>query len=292
MRNIFLFIRRYRTLLTFLLLQGVALWFLFTYNRFHQAKGLGVANEFTGWVNSKYNNVEDFFTLRDENRRVHKTNDSLLNLLSRNFMLVDTSVTIVKDSLPVDTSGLLRRYYFRPASVVYNTVNSQKNYLQLNRGANDGIKDNMAVLSSDGSAVGVVVNVSPNFSQVMSLLHVQQKVNASLKKTGDFGTIEWDGKDPRLLTLKGIPKSIDIKKGDTVLTSIYSYNFPPGYMVGTIDEKITDKSTNFYVLKIKPGARFYNLQQVFVVENLQYSEQIKLNQETRKKIEDPKNNKK
>ncbi len=63
MRNIFLFIRRYRTLLTFLLLQGVALWFLFTYNRFHKAKGLGVANELTGWVNSKYNNVEDFFTL-------------------------------------------------------------------------------------------------------------------------------------------------------------------------------------------------------------------------------------
>lgn len=292
MRNIFLFIRRYRTLLTFLLLQGVALWFLFTYNRFHKAKGLGVASEFTGWVNSKYNNVEDFFTLRDENRRVHKLNDSLMNLLSPNFMQVDTSVTLVKDSVPFDTLGNYRRYYFRPATVIYNTVNSQKNYLQLNRGANQGIKDNMAVISSDGAAVGVVVNVSPNFSQVMSLLHVQQKVNASLKKTGDFGTIDWDGKDPRRLTLKGIPKSIEIKTGDTVLTSVYSYNFPPGYMVGTIAEVVTDKSTNFYILKIKPGAGFYNLQQVFIVENLQYSEQIKLNQETRKKIEDPKNNKK
>jgi rod shape-determining protein MreC len=270
----------------------VALWFLFNYNRFHKAKGLGVANEFTGWVNSKYNNVEDFFTLQDENRRVHKMNDSLLNLLSRNFNVVDTSINLIRDTVPVDTLGNYRRYYFRPATVIYNTVNSQKNYLQLNRGANHGIKDNMAVLSSDGSAVGVVVNVSPNFSQVMSLLHVQQKVNASLKKTGDFGTIEWDGKDPRLLTLKGIPKSIEIQKGDTVLTSTYSYNFPPGYMVGTIDEKITDKSTNFYVLKIKPGARFYNLQQVFVVENIQYAEQIKLNQDTRKKIEDPKNIKK
>lgn len=292
MRNIFLFIRRYKTLLSFLFLQGVALWFLFSYNRFHKAKGLGVANEFTGWVNSKYNNVEDFFTLRDENRRVHATNDSLMNLLSENFIKVDTSVQLVRDSVSYDTSGTYRRYYFRPATVVYNTVNSQKNYLQLNRGANHGIRDNMAVLSSDGSAVGVVVNVSPNFSQVMSLLHIQQKVNASLKKTGDFGTIEWDGKDPRLLSLKGIPKSIDIKSGDTVLTSKYSYNFPPGYMLGKVAEVLTDKSTNFYVLKIKPGANFYNLQQVFIVENIQYSEQIKLNQESRKKIEDPKNNKK
>lgn len=292
MRNIFLFIRRYRTLLTFLFLQGVALWFLFTYNRFHKAKGLGIANEVTGWVNSKYSNVESFLSLKEENRRVHKMNDSLLNLLSRNFMEVDTTARLVKDSVPFDTLGNYRRYYFRPASVVYNTVNSQKNYIQLNRGANHGIKDNMAVISSDGSAVGVVVNVSPNFSQVMSLLHVQQKVNASLKKTSDFGTIDWDGKDPRRLTLRGIPKSIEIKKGDTVLTSTYSYNFPPGYMVGTISEVVTDKSTNFYVLKIKPGANFYNIKQVFIVENLQYSEQIKLNQDSRKKIEDPKNNKK
>lgn len=292
MRNIFLFIRRFRTLLTFLFLQGVAIWFLFNYNRFHKAKGLGVANEVTGWINSKYNNVEDFFTLKEENIRVHKMNDSLLNLLPRNFTIVDTTVKLVRDTIPSDTLGNYRRYYFRPATVVYNTVNSQKNYLQLNRGSNHGIKDNMAVLSSDGSAVGVVVNVSPNFSQVMSLLHVQQKVNASLKKSGDFGTIDWDGKDPRLLTLKGIPKSIEIKKGDTVLTSSYSYNFPPGYMLGTIAEVVTDKSTNFYVLRIKPGASFYNLQQVLVVENIQYSEQIKLNQDTRNKIEGPKNNKK
>ena len=109
---------------------------------------------------------------------------------------------------------------------------------------------------------------------------------------GDFGTIDWDGTDPRRLTLRGIPKSIEIKTGDTVLTSTYSYNFPPGYMVGTIAEVVTEKSTNFYILKIKPGANFYNIKQVFVVENLQYSEQITLNQETRKKIEDPKNIKK
>lgn len=205
-------------------------------------------------------------------------------------MRADTGVQLVQDSIPFDTLGHYRRYYFRPATVVYNTVSSQKNYIQLNRGSNHGIKDNMAVLSSDGSAVGVVVGVSPNFCQVMSLLHVQQKVNASLKKSGDFGTIEWDGKDPRLLTLKGVPKSIEIKTGDTVVTSTYSFNFPPGYMVGTIAEVVTDKSTNFYVLKVKPGAKFYSLQQVFVVENLQYAEQISLNQEARKRIEDPKKN--
>lgn len=290
MRNVFLFILRYKTFFSFLILQVVSLWFLYTYNKFHRARFLGIANEVTGRVNTQYNKVEDYFTLREENRRVHQINDSLLNLLPKNYMRADTSLQLVQDSIPFDTLGHYRRYYFRPATVVYNTVSSQKNYIQLNRGSNHGIKDNMAVLSSDGSTVGVVVGVSPNFCQVMSLLHVQQKVNASLKKSGDFGTIEWDGKDPRLLTLKGVPKSIEIKTGDTVLTSTYSFNFPPGYMVGTIAEVITDKSTNFYVLKVKPGAKFYSLQQVFVVENLQYAEQTVLNQEARKRIEDPKKN--
>lgn len=290
MRNVFLFIRRYITFFTFLILQVVALWFVFSYNRFHRAKFLGIANEMTGRINTQYNKIEDYFTLREENRRVHRLNDSLLNLLPRNFAQRDTSMMASQDSLPYDTLGHYRRYLSRPATVVYSTVNAQKNYIQINRGANQGIRDNMAVVSSDGSAVGVVVNVSSNFSQVMSLLHVQSTVSASLKRTGDFGTVEYDGKDPRYLVLKRIPKTVDVKKGDSVLTSSVSFNFPPGYMVGTVAEIKLDNTTGMYLLKIKTAANFYNLQQVHVIENVERLEQIKLFEETRKKIEEVKKN--
>ena len=256
MRNVFLFIRRYFTFFTFLILQGVALWFLFNYNRFHRAKFLGVANEMTGRINSQYNKVEDYFTLKEENRRVHQLNDSLLNLLSRNYLQRDTSIKMIQDSVASDTPGNYRRYVSRYATVVYNTVNAQKNYIQLNRGSGQGIRDNMAVIGSDGSVVGVVVNVSPNFCQVMSLLHVQHSVSASLKKTGDFGTIEWDGKDPRFLVLKRIPKTVDVKTGDTILTSKVSFNFPPGYIIGTVSDMKLDNTTGMYLLKIKTAANF------------------------------------
>ncbi len=285
MRNIFFFIRRYRTFFTFLIFQVAALWFLFSYNRFHRAKFLGVANEMTGRINSIYNEGENYFTLREENRTVHKMNDSLLNLLPRNFMHRDSSTQIIQDTVLYDTLGSYRRYFSRPATVVYNTVNAQKNYIQINRGSAQGIKDNMAVVSSDGSAVGVVVNVSSNFSQAMSLLHVQNSVSASLKKTGEAGTVEWDGKDPRFLTLKRIPKTVEVKKGDTVLTSTVSYNFPPGYMVGIISDIKLDNTTGMYLLKVKTAANFYNLQQVHVIENLERAEQMKLNEDTKKKIE-------
>src|ERR1043165_8793911 len=154
MRNIFLFIRRYFTAITFLALEVLALWLLFTYNRFHRAKGLGWANELTGRINRQYNKVEDFFNQKEENRRLHHFNDSLLNLLQKNFVKPDNNKQLVTDSILYDTSGKVRRYYWREAQVIYNTVNAQKNYIQLSKGSNQGIKDNMAVISSNGAVVG------------------------------------------------------------------------------------------------------------------------------------------
>lgn len=287
MRNIFLFIRRYRTLFTFLIFQGVALWFLFNYNRFHRAKFLGFANEVTGKFNTQYNNVEDFFTLKAENKRLNKVNDSLFNLLPLNFSKIDTSTLLVKDSIPFDTTGQVRQYLWRDAVVVYNTVNLEKNYIQLNRGSMQGIKKDMAVIGSGGTAVGIIINTSNNFSVVMPLLHVQSRRSIIIKKTGTLGMVEWDGKNPEFLTVRNMPKSDSIVKGDTVITSNVS-EFPPGFMVGTVTEVIADKSTNFLSLKVKTAANFYSLQQVHIVEKLFAAEQFALLTETKQNIDNPK----
>ena len=285
MRNIFLFIQRYFVFLSFLVLQGVALWMLFNYNRFHRAAFLGTASEVTGSINKQVDKVDDYFHLVEENKRLHRMNDSLLNLLPANYNMPDTSQRLVVDSTRYDTLTRYRRYVYRPAKVIYNSTISESNYLQLNRGANHGVRDQMAVINSAGAAVGVVVNVSPNFSQVMSLLHVKSRVTAALKTTGDYGTLEWDGKDPRILNLRGIPRNIKVAAGDTVLTSVYSYNFPPGFMVGTVAKVEADPASGFQLVKVKAAVNFNSIQQVFVVENLQRTEQLQLQKETETKIE-------
>ena len=288
MRNVFLFIQRYFVFLVFLLLQGVALWMLAKYNRFHQAVFLGIASEVTGSINSRVDKVDDFFHLSEENKRLHRMNDSLLNTLRSNFVPSDTAAKLVTDTTRYDSITPVRRYLYRDAKVVYNSINEESNYLQLNRGAAQGVRDNMAVINSDGAAVGVVVNVSNNFSQAMSLLHVKSRVTAALKKTGDYGTLEWDGEDPRFVTLKGIPRNVEVKRGDTVVTSVYSYNFPPGFVVGRVEAIGMEKASGFYVLKIKTAVNFGSIQQVFIVENLQRDEQLQLQRDTEKKIEQEK----
>jgi len=285
-RNIFLFIGRYFTFFLFLGFQVLALSFLFRYNKYHHAVGMGMANELTGWMNSKYANIDNYFHLKQESDRIHRVNDSLMNLLKTNFLDPDTTTRFVRDSIPYDTLGHTRRYLWRDADVVSNSVNSERNYIQINRGSKQGIKDNMAVLNSDLSLVGIVVNTSDNFSQVMSLLHVKNNVNAIMKKSGNAGTISWDGRNPLFLTMTGVPKSDSIARGDTVLTGTYSLSFPPLKMIGRVASIVKDNSSSFYILRIQTATNFQNLQHVFVVENLQGEEQDKLDKSTRKKIDE------
>ena len=290
MRNIFLFIRRYFVFLSFLVLQGFALWMLFKYNRYHRAVFLGMSNEITGSLNTQVDKVDDYFHLREENRRVHQMNDSLMNLLRSNYSVTDTSTRLVVDSLQVnDSTKQVQRYLWREAKVVYNSVNFDQNYIQLNRGSNQGVTDNMAVLNSDGAIVGLTVNVSPNFSQVMTLLHTKSRVPATVKRFNVNGTVEWNTEDPRFVLLKGISRDVEVKKGDSILTSPYSYNFPPGYLIGRVAAIETDKASGFYLLKVRTAVNFNAIQQAFVVENIQREEQIKLDEDTKKKIEQQKN---
>jgi rod shape-determining protein MreC len=289
MRNIFLFIRRYFVFLSFLVLQGVAIWMLVKYNRYHRTVFLGISNEITGSISTQVDKVDDYFHLREENRRVHQMNDSLMNLLRSNYLKTDTSARVVTDSVQInDSTKGVQRYLWREAKVVYNSVNFDQNYIQLNRGSNQGVKDNMAVLNSDGAIVGLTVNVSPNFSQVMTLLHTKSKVPATLKHFNVNGTVEWDTEDPRFVLLRGISRDVEVKKGDSVLTSPYSYNFPPGYLIGRVANIQTDKASGFYLLKVRTAVNFNAVQQAFVIENIQREEQIKLDEETKKKMEQQK----
>ena len=281
MRNIFLFIRRYFNFLFFLVLQIVALSFLFRYNKFHEAAFMGVANEITGRVGERYSNVQYYFHLKKENESLAKKNEELLNLLPSNFQPADTLVQVVTDTIPYDTLGHFRKYVWRGARVVNNSISLQNNYITIHRGENQGVRKDMGVISSDG-IVGTVVNTSENFAVVMSMLNRQSSVSAKVKKTGEVGKVQWDGTSPLFVTMVNVPKSVKIAKGDTIVTSGYSLKYPENIMVGTVQEILSDKGTNFYTLKLKPATNFYSVAHVFVVENLQAEEQRKLEETSRR----------
>jgi rod shape-determining protein MreC len=77
--------------------------------------------------------------------------------------------------------------------------------------------------------------------------------------------------------MKDISKGVKIKIGDAVVTSQYS-DFPANIMIGTVQKIIAEKSTNNYLLQIRPSTDFSKVQNVFVIENLQRTEQEALEQ--------------
>ena len=275
MKNIFIFIRRYFNFLFFLVLQIVSLVLLVKYNETHEAVFAGVANEVTGRINTQYNKVQNYFHLKENNRLLLEENTRLKNLLGINFQNPDSSRLTYMDSLIRDTSGRQRKYTWLPAKVINNTVSQQYNYLTLHRGSKQGVKKDMAVIGPQG-VVGTVVEVGENFSRVMSLLHRNSKVSSMLKKGNVAGSVEWDGKDPHYLSLRNIPKSTPVAKGDSVVTSIYSANFPSNIMVGVVVEVLGEPSSNFFIIRLKTATNFYSIEYVNLVENVQWEEQRRL----------------
>lgn len=281
MRNVFLFIARFSNLLFFLILQVVALSMLFQYNKFHQAAYMNVANEMTGKVYIRYNNIETYFSLQKENERLKQQNAQLLNALKEDYAIPDSAMELVTDTFRVDSLEQYRKFLYLPAKVIGNSISAQNNYITLFRGSRQGVGVNMAVIGP-GGIIGKVVNVSPNMSVAMSLLHRKNSVVALLKKGGGFGEVVWDGKDPRFVTLNNIPRTVKVARGDTVVTSSYSDIFPPGKVVGYVEQILEDKSTSTYSLKLKTATDFYTVQHAFIVKNLQKAEMDSLMKKIRK----------
>ena len=283
MRNVFLFIRRHFNFLFFLVLQIIALSFLFRFNKFHEAAFLNVSTEITGRFYERYNNIEYYFQLKKTNESLVQENLRLRQQLKENFEAPDSIRRLIHDTLKVDSHTVIK-YMLMEAKVVNNTTAERANYLTIHRGFDQGVRPNMGVTGPQG-VVGRVFTVSRNFAVVQSMLHFQFKVIAKLKHSNETGTIEWDGVSPLYVTLKGIPKNVKVEKGDTVVTTQLSSFLPANLMIGTIADIIPDNSTSFYTLKVKTATNFGTIEYVYVIDNSQADEQKMLEDSTRKKLQ-------
>jgi len=268
-RNIFLFIRRYFNLFFFLLLQGCCIYLIVHYNTYHNAVFSNTANQLTGKINEQYNKVEDYFHLKKTNDSLVKANERLYNKLKADFQLPDSVSKIVLDTIKVDSLTQYRKYTYMQAAVIENSVNTQSNFIVLGRGKKQQLKEGMGLVDINNAAVGIITAVSDDYAVVMSLLHKDSHISGKLFKSGETGTLSWDGKTPNIISLNGIPKSAKVAAGDTIITSGFSTSFPRGMLVGYVTEVIPEKSSNNYLIKFKTAADFYNLQYVYAIDNSQ-----------------------
>jgi len=255
---------------------GVSFYMLFTYNRYHHTVYSASANEVTGKISSELNKIEYYFDLKRTNDSLVKANEDLYNKLKQDFEIADTLNKTVIDSMKVDSLNIHRKYLYMQAKVVRNSVSQPDNYIILHRGSAQGLHRDMGVIDLNNAVVGTIMDVSENYAVVMSLLHEQSNLSARLKKSGETGTVSWDGKSNNILTLRDVSKAVKISQGDTVVTSGFSDKFPEGLLIGYVKDIINDKTQSTYTVRLRAAANFETLQYSYAIENLQKDEPSEL----------------
>ena len=173
------------------------------------------------------------------------------------------------------------QYEFIMAQVINNNISHYENYITLNKGERDGIKPLMGIIGHNG-IVGIVTTVGPKYSVAISLLNTKLRLSAKIKESEYFGSLVWKGNDSRYAVLEELPLHVHFEIGDTIVTSGYSAAFPPGLMIGTVEDVADNKNDNFYALKIRLAAEFARLSDVQVIVNKEQEEQLEIEGKAKK----------
>jgi len=257
MERIVLFIYQYRAFFTFLVLEFFCSWLVIENNQYQGAHFFNLSNSFVANLNGFSQDVREYFSLREVNSVLAEENTILRRKLEQRNQSVQSSL---------QDSSIIKRFDFVTAKVVNNSVSRFTNFITLNKGKDAGIEPGMAVISPQG-VVGKVKMTSKHFSVVTSVLNIDLMISGVMKRTGYFGTIQWDGGNPEYVNFNFIPRHVQPAAGDTIITSGYSGIFPEGILIGTIAEKSISKGAPFYDLKVKLAHDFRKLSYVAIVKS-------------------------
>jgi rod shape-determining protein MreC len=263
MNNLIEFLKQKFHIILFIVLQITAFILIYHNSSYPHFKMSKLANTLGYPVHKTWSRMLKHFDLEQDNQALTEQNLRLLREQSNSFLFADDSIY----SLFRDSTQKVRMYDYQMANVIYNSTHKNNNYLIIDKGKKDGITIDRAVFSAAG-VVGIICDVSQNFSTVMSVLHLNSRISAKLMPANQIGTIIWNGKNAEILDLIDIPKHIELSVGDTVCTSGFSNIFPEGIMIGTVLSIESVPNNSFWDIKLKPSTHFNHIHKVYVVENV------------------------
>ena len=206
------------------------------------------------WGSSE--SVRQYFSLRKQNDALAEENFELREQLLRyrEFTL--------PDSLQVHSAG---GFSYLPAEVRKVSRNKQHNYMLINKGYEDGVKESSGIITSHG-VIGFIDAVEKHLSYARTFMNTDVSISARLGHVGAVGPLVWDGRSTSGAVLKEIPLQYKYEPGDTIYTSGYSAIFPPDIPLGIAgDSKVINGATN--EIRVTLFQDFTALRYVTVVHN-------------------------
>lgn len=275
MQQIINFLIRNKTFITYLLLLLVSLGLTVQSHSYHGVKFSNSANWLTGGVYRTLNNFSDYLHLKTYNDQLAQENLRLRRILFNRDTLAKADSLLLRSLTGSDSL----KFRVSSASVIKNSYSKQRNYILIDKGEKDSIKQDMGVIGPYG-IIGIVETTSRNYATVQSLLNTLSEINAAVKNTNNFGSLQWDGKSVNIVQLHDLLRAAPIKKGDTIITGGMSSIFPKGIPIGTISDFSLDASENYYVIQVRLFNDMTRLDRVYLIENRDRAEIINLEERT------------
>src|ERR1700678_1516804 len=157
-----------------------------------------------------------------------------------------------------------------PAQVIGSSGSDLSRSIYIDKGSNDGIKPDMAVITA-GGIVGKVWIVYPSTSLVLMINDQTSGVGAMIEKSRLQGVVK--GTPDGAVILERVMSDEQVAPGDTVVSSGGDQIFPKGLPVGTV-AKVSPGREMFLKIEVKPAADLNRLEEVLVVTEKQERNEV------------------
>ena len=133
----------------------------------------------------------------------------------------------------------------------------------INKGTDDGIEENAAVITEEGILVGQVRQVFKNFSKILFIADPNFKINAKVAGSDTVGIARGALKDGLLFDL--IVQGDQIKEGDLIVSSGNDL-MPSALNIGTVSLVEVNETKIFKKVKIMPAVNKIKLGRVLIIK--------------------------
>ena len=274
MKNLIAFIAKYNHWFVFVILEAISAVLLFQFNSYQGSVWFSTANVAAGKIYTWNSEIESFFSLTKVNEELTQRNiyleHQVTQLSNQIAKLTDDGSFLHSNQLQ-----LLANYKLIPAKVVTNETNKRDNLITIDKGAADGIKKDMGVVSGTG-VVGIVYMTSPHYSIVIPVLSSQSNISCTIEKRGYFGYLHWNGGPSSLAYVDDIPRHAKFRRGDNIVTSGYSSIFPEGIMVGKVGYVFNPADGLSYRVQVHLSTDFGRLRDVCVIADESMKERLQI----------------
>jgi len=169
----------------------------------------------------------------------------------------------------LDFKSAVPNYQLIAAEVIGRDPSSYLRYLVIDRGAEDGIRVGMPVLT-DAGLVGRISRVSQSASQVMLLSDTKSSVSAYIQRSRATGVVQ--GELDVELRMRYIVQNETVIVGDVVLTSGLGGSFPRRLVIGQVVEIQQNDMDVHQEALVMPAVDASRLETVLVLLNYEPDE--------------------